>query len=101
MKSAKKNSVESKNDDVGSVELERERLKQEYLDAKEVQDQAKKKYNLFCIENPAKLKSNPSVHELRMMRKKVGEVSNNEHSKLNRILGEKNKLNAAIENAKG
>lgn len=64
-------------------------------------NEAKSEYKEFCQEHPYAPPKQPTIHELRMMREKVGEAKNEEHEKANKAAARRVERNKTIAEAKG
>ncbi|MGB1311952.1 MAG: hypothetical protein ACPG47_12110 [Leucothrix sp.] len=85
---------------MSDIEKQRDKLFSSYTKSLTATEKAKREYDAFCRENPLQPIKQPTIHELRMMRQKVGEVSNIEHAKVNKLHGDANKMKQAVESAK-
>lgn len=63
--------------------------------------EAKDEYKVFCQEHPYKAPKQPTIHELRMMRQKLGESKNEEHDKANKAAARRVERNKTIAATKG
>lgn len=63
-------------------------------------ESAKAEYKEFCKENPAKTPKQPTLHELRLMREKLGEKSDEEHAKVNQAQAKRVERSKTVQAAK-
>lgn len=63
-------------------------------------ESAKAEYKEFCKENPAKAPKQPTLHELRLMREKLGEKSDEAHAKVNQAQAKRVERNKTVQAAK-
>jgi uncharacterized membrane protein len=86
---------------MSEVEKKREKLIAEIEKLTIALDEAKGEYKSFCKENPYEAPKQPTIHELRMMREKLGESKNEEHDKANKAAARRVERNKTIADAKG
>lgn len=86
---------------MSEVEKKREKLIAEIEKLTIALDKAKGEYKAFCQENPYEAPKQPTIHELRMMREKLGESKNEEHDKANKAAARRVDRNKTIAAAKG
>ena len=86
---------------MSEVEKKREKLIGSIEKLTVALDEAKEEYKAFCQENPYEAPKQPTIHELRMMREKLGESKNEEHDKANKAAARRVDRNKTIAAAKG
>lgn len=86
---------------MSEVEKKREKLIAEIEKLTIALEEVKGEYKAFCRENPYEAPKQPTIHELRMMREKLGESKNEEHDKANKAAARRVERNKTIADAKG
>lgn len=85
---------------MSDIEKKRSELISDIEKATKALEDAKAEYKEFCKEHPQEAPRQPTVHELIMMRKKLGEATDEEHKKVNDAQSKRVERNKTVQAAK-
>lgn len=85
---------------MSEVEKKRAKLIAELESTKKAHEDKLAEYKEFCKENPHESPKQPTIHELRKMREKLGEKSDEAHAKVNQAQAKRVERNKTVQAAK-